>query len=437
MPADASRSLLHRDLRLLRARPFRGIFLGAACSGATDGIVPVAFAVHSIAVFGSAGSLTLILIALWAGRFVCTPVAGITAARRDQFAIMIGSDLARILAQGGLALVLVGTGRDSLSAMAVSAALYGAATAFYAPALATVLPRVVPGPVLRRANALIALVADISVLIGPAAAVALSATVGFVWILVLDSLTFGANLLALVYARRAAGSVPDPAGPRGVGGWRGVGGPAARAGWTSMRGIVARAPWLGWSAGLWFAVSFAIGLLAVAGPALTVTATGGGGLWAALATGMALAALAGSLSVIAGAARFGWRTACAALAAAVVLELAALAGYGREMTGPVLLFAGCLIAGFAVSVTGIVWQSLIQAELPTEQLGVFSSVEGFLGAAGVPAGMIAGGWALTGVEYVAVGVAVVLLGCTVAVRVTMRTSAPARRGSAAAPVEAS
>jgi hypothetical protein len=31
----------------------------------------------------------------------------------------------------------------------------------------------------------------------------------------------------------------------------------------------------------------------------------------------------------------------------------------------------------------------------------------------------------------------VLLGCTVAVRVTMRTSAPARWGSAAAPVEAS
>ncbi|MGV9636563.1 MFS transporter [Nocardia rhamnosiphila] len=437
MVADASRPVFPRDLRLLRDRSFRGIFLGAACSGATDGIVPVAFAVHSIEVFGSAGSLTVILIALWAGRFVCTPVAGIAAARRDQFAIMIGSDLARILAQAGLALVLVGTGRDSLPAMAVSAALYGAATAFYAPALAAVLPRVVPGPGLPRANALIALVADISVLVGPAAAVALSATVGFVWILVLDSLTFGANLLALVYARRAAGLAPGPGGPVGVGGARGMGGPAVRAGRPSMRGIVARAPWLGWSAGLWFAVSFAIGLVAVAGPALTVTATGGGGLWAALATGMALAALAGSLSVIAGAARFGWRTACAALAAAVVLELAALAGYGREVSGPVLLFAGCLIAGFAVSVTGIVWQSLIQAELPTEELGVFGSVEGFLGAAGVPAGMIAGGWALTGVEYVAVGVAVVLLGCTVAVRVTMRTSATPRRGPAADPVEAS
>ncbi|MFI2233336.1 MFS transporter [Nocardia testacea] len=421
MAAHAFRSGLRRRLRPLRGRAFKAIFVGAACSGVTDGIVPLAFAVHSIQAFGSATSLTVILIALWAGRFACTPAAGVAAARRDQFAIMIGSDMARILAQAGLALVLVGTGRDSLPAMAVSAALYGAATAFYAPALATVLPRVVPGPELRRANALITLVADISVLVGPAAAVALSATVGFVWILVLDSLTFGVNLLALVYARRSAGRVPDP------GASRSAGGSAVRAGWTTLRATVGRAPWLGWSVVLWSLVSFVIGLVAVAGPALTVTATGGGGLWAALATGMALAALAGSLSVIAGAARFGWRTACAALVAAVLVELAALAGYGREVSGPVLLFAGCLIAGFAVSVTGIVWQSLIQAELPTEELGVFSSVEGFLGAAGIPAGMIAGGWALDGVGYLAGGVAIVLIGCTVAVQVTMRTPGPARQ----------
>ncbi|WP_433491181.1 hypothetical protein [Nocardia grenadensis] len=63
--------------------------------------------------------------------------------------------------------------------------------------------------------------------------------------------------------------------------------------------------------------------------------------------------------------------------------------------------------------------------------------EGCPGAAGIPAGMIEGGWALTGVEYVAIEVAVVLLGCAVAVRVTMRTPAPARPGPAVDPIEAS
>ncbi|NUS92863.1 MAG: hypothetical protein HOQ36_10680 [Nocardia sp.] len=173
-------------------------------------------------------------------------------------------------------------------------------------------------------------------------------------------------------------------------------------------------------------MSFVIGLVAVAGPALTVAATGGGGLWAALATGMALAALAGSLSVLGGAARFGWRFASGALVVAVVLESVAVAGYARGTIGPVPLFAGCLMAGFAVSITGIVWQSVVQAGLPTAELGVFSSAEGFLTAAGVPAGMIAGGSALTatGIGPVAAGAAVALLGCAVAVGVTMRTPDP-------------
>ncbi|MET8797831.1 hypothetical protein ABZV91_15510 [Nocardia sp. NPDC004568] len=58
---------------------------------------------------------------------------------------------------------------------AFEAIFVGAATAFYAPALATVLPQAVAGPELTRANALITLVTDTSVLIGPAAAAALPA----------------------------------------------------------------------------------------------------------------------------------------------------------------------------------------------------------------------------------------------------------------------
>lgn len=423
MADNAFRSRIRRNLRPLRGRSFRGIFLGAACSGVTDGIVPVAFAVHSVQAFGSATSLTVILIALWAGRFACTPVAGVTAAHCDQFTVMMWSDLVRIVAQGGLAVVLLTTGRDSLGAMAVSAGIYGAATAFYAPALATVLPRVVSGVDLRTANGLIAMVADISVLVGPVLAVALSTTVGFVWILIFDSLTFGSNVLALAYARRAAG----PAVGVTVRDRRST----FRTGRDSWCAAVARAPWLGWSVALWFAVSFAIGLVAVAGPALTVTRTGGGGLWAALAAGMALAALAGSLSVVAGVSRFGWGFAATALAAAVVLEMIAIAGYDRTVTGPVLLFVGCSTAGFAVSVAGIVWQASVQAELPAAELGVFSSVEGFLAAAGVPSGMVVGGTAVAtaGIEYVAVGACAILLALAGAVRVRMRTAVSARGAS--------
>lgn len=275
----------------------------------------------------------------------------------------------------------------------------------------------VPAPDLRTANALVAMVADLSVLAGPALAVVLLETTGFVWILVFDSVTFAMNLLALMYARRSAGDRPaDADSPAG-------GEPFRRAGnGGAVRATLAEMPWLGWSVGLWFAVSVAIGVVAVAGPALTVARTGEGGYWAALATGMALAGLAGSVSVAAGQPRAGWRFTSFSLGVAVAVELVAIAGYARGSAGYAVLFAGCLIAGWAVSVAGIIWQSLVQVALPTRALGGFSSVEGFVNAAGVPAGMIIGGLALAagGFGFAAVAIALAILVLAGIVRVVTR-----------------
>lgn len=375
----------------LRDRAFRGICIGSACSALTDGIIPVAFAVYSVQRFGGSGALSVVLVSLWAGRFLCIPLAGSVASRYDGFTVMIVADLARIGAQAGLALFLVMAG-DSLAVMAVSAAGYGVATAFYGPAAATTLPEVVPARQLRTANAILAVILDISVLLGPATAVILLGAVGFIWILVLDSATFGLNILALVYARRAWTENPGaPVGEK-------PDGTSADSG--SVREIIAREPWLGWSVGLWFTVSFVIGMVAVAGPTLTVGADGGAGLGAALTTGMAVASLAGSLSLIAGLRGFGWRLAAVAVAVAVACEAGAVAGYSdRTVLGPIALFAGCVTAGFAVSTAGTIWQALVQERLPTAALARFTSVEGFVTAVGVPVGMTA-----TGLAFDAVGI---------------------------------
>lgn len=401
----------------LRGRAFRGICIGSACSALTDGIIPVAFAVYTVQRFGGSGALSVVLVSLWAGRFLCVPSAGSVASRYDRFAVMIVADLARIGAQAGLALFLVVAG-DSLAAMAVSAAGYGVATAFYGPASAATLPEVVPAQQLRTANAILAVVLDISVLLGPATAVILLGVSGFGWILLLDSATFGLNILALVYARRAwaenpgtsAGEEPDRASDA----------------LGSFRVIVAREPWLGWSVGLWFTVSFVIGMVAVAGPTLTVGADGSAGLWAALTTGMAVAGLAGSLSLIAGLRGFGWRLAAVAVAAAVACEAGAVAGYsGRTVLGPTALFAGCVTAGFAISAAGIVWQALVQERLSTAALARFNSVEGFVTAVGVPIGMTATGLAFDsiGIEWMAaVAVAALVVFAFPAGRLTPPTS---------------
>lgn len=401
----------------LRGRAFRGICIGSACSALTDGIIPVAFAVYAVQRFDGSGALSVVLVSLWVGRFLCVPLAGSVASRYDRFAVMIVADLARIGAQAGLALFLMVAG-DSLPAMAVSAAGYGVATAFYGPASAATLPEIVSAEQLRPANAILAVILDISVLIGPATAVILLEALGFFWILLLDSATFGLNILALVYARRTrtcnpgapAGENPDKTSDD----------------FGSFRAIVGREPWLGWSVGLWFAVSFVIGMVAVAGPTLTVGANDGAGLWAMLTTGMAVASLAGSLSLVAGLRRFGWRLAAVAMAGAVACEAGAVAGYSdRTVLGPIALFAGCVTAGFAISAAGIIWQALVQARLSTSALARFGSVEGFVNAVGVPIGMTATGPAFdsVGIESVAaVAVAALLVLAFPAGRLTPPTS---------------
>lgn len=389
----------------LRGRSFRGLCFGSACTAVTDGMIPVAFAVHSVQRFGDSGALTVVLVSLWVGRLLCVPMAGSVASRYDRFAIMIVSDLARIGAQAGLALFLVSVG-DSLPAMAVSAAGYGVATAFYGPAAAATLPEVVRPEQLRTANAILSVILDCSVLIGPAAAVVLLGIFGFVWILLIDSATFGLNILALIYARRAS---VDERKPDAVAGEESRG---TSAGPWSFRETIRREPWLGWSVGLWFTVSFVIGMVAVAGPTLTVGTRGGAGWWAALTTGMAAASLAGSLSLIAGLRGFGWRLAAGVMTCAVACEAVAVAGYSdRTVLGPIILFTGCVTAGFAVSAAGIVWQALVQARLSTATLGRFGSVEGFVNAVGVPIGMTATGLAFDslGVECVAAVAVVALL----------------------------
>ncbi|WP_040838640.1 MFS transporter [Nocardia brevicatena] len=400
----------------LRGQAFRGICIGSACSALTDGIIPVAFAVYSVQRFGGSGALSVVLVSLWVGRFLCVPLAGTVASRYDRFAVMILADLARIGAQAGLALFLVVAG-DS-PAMAVSAAGYGVATAFYGPASAATLPEIVSAEQLRPANAILAVILDISVLIGPAAAVILFEALGFFWILLLDSATFGLNILALVYARRAR--MCNPGAPAGKNPDK------TSDDFGSFRAIVGREPWLGWSVGLWFTVSFVIGMVAVAGPTLTVGANGGAGLWAMLTTGTAVASLAGSLSLVAALRRFGWRLAAVAMTGAVACEAGAVAGYSdRTVLGPIALFAGCVMAGFAISAAGIVWQALLQARLSTSDLARFGSVEGFVNAVGVPIGMTATGPAFdsVGIECVAaVAVAALLVFAFPAGRLTPPTS---------------
>ena len=97
---------------------------------------------------------------------------------------MVGANLASALSQGAAATLLI-TGRAEIWHLAALAAVNGAATAFYFPASAGVIPQTVPAPILQQANALLSLAIN-AALIGGAAGF-LVAAFGPGWAIAIDA----------------------------------------------------------------------------------------------------------------------------------------------------------------------------------------------------------------------------------------------------------
>src|SRR2546430_12371629 len=95
--------------------------------------------------------------------------AGVLAARHSRRLMMIGSDLARAVLLGVLA-VVDGTGHLSLASIMVLAAAIGFADGFFHPAFGGIVPLVVEQPVLASANSMLSIARQGSAIVGPAIA---------------------------------------------------------------------------------------------------------------------------------------------------------------------------------------------------------------------------------------------------------------------------
>ncbi|GAB07857.1 MFS transporter [Gordonia amarae] len=406
------------------------MFSGTAVSVLADGLIPTAFAIESISGIGSASTLTIVLVGLWLGRFVFTPLAGTVAARYDSIRIMVVSDIARICAQGGLATYILLTGQNTTTAMALSACFYGIATAFYAPASITLLPRLVGIGQLKSANSALSLTMDIAVLGGPVFAVVLIHGIGFRGILILDALTFAVNIAGLLICGRLLRESPRSS----TGTREPEDDPEGRGTVPSLRSVTRMNPWAMTGLLLWTMISVLIGAMAVSGPA-AVLPERGSGTWAALATCMAVGSLAGTL--IAAATNLSWRSAGVAVGISTAVQACMLALYAVSGTGVsiVLLFAAFTVGPLVVTSSGIIWTTALQSSLDHGSLARFSSVDQFLSSAAVPVGMILAGIVPTG----SVTAIVLVLGSVPVVGLGIlawRSSTPSPLDSDDPPVEA-
>lgn len=346
----------------LRSRDFRLLFGGQAVSAVGDRLVMVAvpFAVLTLPGTGVADVGRVIgASALSLGVFVL--VGGVWADRLPRHLTMMTSDVVRGAAQGVVALLLL-TGHATVWRLVACGAVYGAAEAFFRPALLGLVPQVVGPADLQSANALLGLVSNTAMVVGPALAGLLVAVTGPGTALAVDALTFvvsaaslaGLRPRVLVREQARASFLAELAG-----------------GWREVRSRT----WV-WSTIAFFGLYCGLVLpgVFVLGPAFSEGHRGGAGPWGVISAGFGAGAVLGSLLAL------RWRPSrpgSVLVGALTVGGLQAAIVVAPLPTVVVGLLEACTGVGVALAFS--LWDTALQERVPPSAQSRVSSFD-FLGS---------------------------------------------------------
>jgi MFS family permease len=190
-------SRLHVDLRSLRHRDFRNLWLGQAIStlGTEIAVVAVPFQVyaetHSTALVGLLGLASLVPL------LVAPIVGGAIADAHDRRAVLIRTELG-LAAVALLFLVNALLPQPQVWALFVLQTLSVAVFSFGRPAMSSLPPRLVPDEELEAASAIEGVYGSLGAVAGPAVGGLVIAAVGVPWTFGIDAATYAASLVALV-----------------------------------------------------------------------------------------------------------------------------------------------------------------------------------------------------------------------------------------------
>jgi MFS family permease len=347
---------LRTRLGPLEERPFRLLWLGRTSSALGDALIPVALAFAVIEQLdGSAGDLGLVLAAFSLTRVGFTLIGGVWADRLQRRLVMLVCDAIRAAVEVFTFSMLL-AGAMELWMFAVTAALFGAASAFFGPASTGLIAETVSRPRLQQANALMGLSESGASIVGPALSGAIVAGFGAEWVFALDALTFAASFAFLAAIRIAPRSLPERMHFLSdlAAGWKEV---LARR-WLCVALIV-------------FGLSnMAASVVWVLGPLLFEEELGGSAGWGvALGIGAAGAVLGGVVAL-------RWRPRRPLLASAVVWSATALPAAALADLQPTLVIGLAFAASFAgVALGNAIWEALLQEQVPNEVLARVSSYD--------------------------------------------------------------
>lgn len=376
----------------LREHDFRWYFASRTVNlvGTAMGAVALAFAV--IEVSSSPNALGIVLAAHSIPMVVFLLAGGVIADRFGRTLVIQVSNVAAGLSQLAIA-ALVLAGSTHLWPLVVLTAVNGVVSAVSFPALASVLPQLVPRDQLQAANVLSSMVRNAFTILGPTMAALLVVTAGAGWALAVDGVTY---LLAALLLSRIR--LPRPI--------RGEEAPSVvaelREGWTYFRSTT----WL-WVVVLAFSLLNAAhqGGWYTLGPLLASRTSMGAQGWGLVLSAEAVGLLVTTVVLLRVRLQrplfWGmWGTALYGL------PLVAMGLHPQVL----LVMAAALVAGAGIEVFGLGWNLALQEHVPDRMLSRAFSYDAFGSFVAIPIGQLAAGPLAT-----ALGLQRVVLGAGIAV----------------------
>ncbi|ASW54283.1 hypothetical protein CIK06_08900 [Plantactinospora sp. KBS50] len=196
-----------KGLEPFAIRAFRLLWVGQTVSALGTAITRIALVFAILDLGGGAVEIGYVTAIQTVATMVFTLVGGVWADRLRRNYVMLGSDVVRAVVQGVLAALLL-SGHAQIWMLAVGAAVFGAATAFFDPASGGLLPETLPAEQLQSGHALINFANTFFSVGGPAVSGLLIAAFSPGLVFGLDAATFVVSAISLALLRLAPGPCP-------------------------------------------------------------------------------------------------------------------------------------------------------------------------------------------------------------------------------------
>jgi MFS family permease len=344
---------------------FRLLAAGQTLSWIGNGFQTVALAVAIVRAGGRADDLGIVMACSFAALLVCSLFGGVWADRLQPQRVMVVSDLIRLLAAAGMAVMFAGGGYH-LPLLCALVAVSSGAGSFFNPAMTALRPLLVPADRLQSANATLSMLQTGSSVAGPAlgglVVAAFGAPAGFA----VNAASFLASMAACLLLRTRA-----TRGPRS---------PMLhelRAGWRE----VSSRDWL--IGGLFGATVYHVanGVILVLVQVIAVQRLGG-----ASAAGF-IAAAEGLGGVIGAAVALRWKPRRLLRAGWLTLMLMPIWAFAYVWPATlVAVLAGAVIGWAGLIFFDVAWETAIQDQVPRAALGRVASWDTLTSFLAMPVG---------------------------------------------------